>query len=118
MTTGPIEFLSDSGPAREVPSTEFGGADGLIQPANDTRLNGDPEASGGHTLESGRREESSEVAGIIARDAMRPLSPTEGWTGVASTEDVVDPVTGRVAPSTVNKAGGTGVGELSDLQPG
>lgn len=128
VTQGPIEFLSDSGPAHEVPSTEFGGADGLIQPTNDVTLSGDPEASGGHTLEGGTREEQGEVAGIMARRALAPVDVVNGVVlgdvdGTLSQADPVDPVTGRVAPPTINKASAGGVGrtgnagELSDLAP-
>ena len=116
MTVGPIEFLSDSGPPHEVPDTEFGGADGLIQPEKEDRLVGSPDSSGGHTLESDRREVIGEIAGILARNGMQPLSPSVGWTGVADTEDVIDPVTGRVVPVDYNKLGGQ-PGELSDLKP-
>lgn len=128
MSTGPIEFLSDSGPAHEVPATEFGGADGLIQPTNDVTLSGDPEASGGHTLEGGTREEQAEVAGIMARRAMQPVDVVNGIVlndpdGLLSQADPVDPVTGRVAPPTINRASAGGVGrtgnagELSDQAP-
>jgi hypothetical protein len=116
MTTGPIEFLSDPGPAHEVPDTELGGADGIVQPEKAERLSGDPEASGGHTLEGVNREKVSDVARIMARRGLTPLSAREGWTGVADTEIVTDPVSGREVPESMNKAGGT-KGELSDLKP-
>jgi hypothetical protein len=118
VTTGPIEFISDDGPAHEVDPTEFSGADGLIQPTKPESLSGDPEASGGHTLEGGSREEVGEVAGIMARRAMRPVNVVRGvvYDDDAAGPDPLDPVTGRVAPSTINKAGGS-PGELSDLAP-
>lgn len=120
MSQGPIEFLSDAGPPQTVPGTEFGGEDGLIQPEFSQSLMGDPEASGGHTLESGSRESVAEVAAIMARRAMRPVDVLRGMIldpDVASAgADAVDPLTGRVAPSTINKAGGS-EGELSDLAP-
>lgn len=127
MTTGPIEFLDDSGPPHEVPSTEMGGADGLIQPESDVSLKGDPEASGGHTLESDKRLALSEVHGILARRGMTPLVGREqsgveepGMFGdVEGTGAVIDPVTGRAVPESRNQeSGGIGAtGELSDLQP-
>lgn len=120
MTTGPIEFISDRGPDHTVAPTEMGGADGLIQPAIDVVLQGDPEASGGHTLEGDTYQEVQEVAGIMARRAMQPVDVVRGIVLdaaiAADGADARDPVTGRVAPSTINKAGGS-PGELTDLAP-
>lgn len=117
MTQGPIEFLGDSGPAHEVEPTEFTGADGLIQPVKPEILSGDPAASGGHTLEGDHREEISEINGIMGRRAMQPLDVVRGVVLDGDDgADPTDPVTGRVAPPTMNKAGGA-KGELTDLAP-
>lgn len=120
MSTGPIEFLSDT-VIQEVPDTEMGGADGLIQPEKPEALKGDPDASGGHQL-SGDREDRlivSERAQILARIAGVPLNGREAVTGVSDTaEDVVDPVTGRSLDGTaIGKASDGTPGELSDLKP-
>ena len=96
MSTGPIEFLGESA-GHDVPDTEFGGADGLIQPAReDGRFAGDPASKGGHDDDA---LTASELRGILARVAGVPLSGVEGRDGVSLTgEDVVDPLTGRAVP--------------------
>lgn len=124
MTQGPIEFGGEA--LHETPSTEMGGADGLIQPEFDTDLSGDSEASGGHTLESDKRQALSENKQILARRGMAPLVGREQY-GVAEpgmfgdvegTGDVIDPATGRAAAATRNQeSGGIGSGELRDLKP-
>jgi hypothetical protein len=125
MTNGPIEFMGE-GELREVPSTEMGGADGLIQPTDDRELRGDPEASGGHDLESDKRQALSEVSGILRRRAAVPLTGREQLGEVEpgmfgdeeGTGEPVDPVTGRKAPASRNVAsGGVGSKELGDLKP-
>ena len=118
MTNGPIDF--GVGAVHEVPATEFGGADGLIQPESDVVLKGDPEASGGHTLESDKRQALYENAAILTRRAMVALPADVAGTGVETRwrdDEVVDPVTGRTADVGRNVAGGAGKGELSDLKP-
>jgi hypothetical protein len=116
MSNGPIEFLGESA-GHEVPSTEMGGADGLIQPAKAEQLSGDVSASGGHNDEALL---NGEVAGMMMRKATEPLDAREQVTGESSVgERIEDPVTGRVVPPSRVKAGATGQpGELSDLQPG
>lgn len=120
MSTGPIEFLSD-GVIQEVPDSELGGADGLIQPERPEVLKGDPDASGGHVLDGalGDRQVVSERAAVIARAAVVPLSPGEQVSGVSDTaEDVVDPHTGRVLTAdAIGRASDPASGELSDLKP-
>jgi hypothetical protein len=69
MTSGPIEFLSES-PAHEVPASEYGGADGLIQP-------------------SPHEMTASEVNSAMARAAMSNV--------VREDDVIVDPHTGLVA---------------------
>lgn len=94
MSTGPIDF--GEGEIHEVPSTEFGGADGLIQPERGETLKGDPLASGGHNDDA---LTPSELRGIMARTAGVPLAGVEQRDGISLTGDVViDPVTGREAP--------------------
>lgn len=131
VSVGPIEFLGEE-PTHEVGTTEMGGVDGLIQPARAELLAGAVEASGGHVLD-GRMVPSEgigDAAGVLRRQGMRPLSPSEAVTGVEDlgwavqaaeqgmgADAVVDPVTGRAVSPEINKAGGT-VGELSDLKPG
>lgn len=123
MSQSPIEFLGEE-PAHELPSTEFGGADGLIQPLV-------PPVRGLNALEGhgdeaflGTREGVGELNSMIMRRGSTPLDPTEAWTGVASAAsmgpggEVMDPETGRLVPVDGNKPGGAGAGELSDLQPG
>lgn len=120
MTNGPIEFLSD-GDVHDVPATEFGGADGLIQPEQSLALKGDPDASGGHSLSEDipTREAVSDRTAILRRAAQVPLNSREAWTGVSdSGEDVVDPLTGRELPGDGQARNATGErGELSDLKP-
>lgn len=120
MTGGPIEFLTDS-VAQEVPRTEMGGADGLIQPEVDSELLATPEATGGHVLD-GRAVGggvNGEVSAMMSRAAMRPLSPMEAWTGEPDNgEEIYDPVTGRQVSPDLNKESSGERGELSDLKPG
>lgn len=79
MSSGPIEFLGETGD-QSMPPSEYGGDSGLIQP--------DP-----------HEPTASEVRGMVARAAMRPLPPVEQRTGEALGEPVVtDPHTGRVVP--------------------
>jgi hypothetical protein len=120
MSQGPIEFLSGT-PVHEVKPTEFGGADGLIQPEKAERLRGDPDASGGHVLsgDAPERQIVSERAQVLMRQATVPLTGAEQTTGVSATgEDIVDPVTGRALDGgAIGKASAPGSGELSDLKP-
>jgi hypothetical protein len=122
MSSGPIEFLSDGEVHRTDPG-EYGGADGLIQPENSTLLRGDPEASGGHTLDSDKRLQVSENRGIMTRRAMEPLPDSVGSTGVETRwgdDEIVDPVTGRTVAVPINKKGSGGArgsADHSDLKP-
>lgn len=116
MTTGPIEFLSDAGPAHEHPATEYGGADGLIQPAKDEILSGDPEASGGHSVMGSQAEVQGERSSMAMRAAMAPLSLREQKTGEADQQGVmVDPATGMQVPQDWAVDGESG--KPSDLKP-
>lgn len=74
--SGPIEFLSDR-PDQRVPSSEYGGDDGLIQP--------DP-----------HEPTASEVNSMVARAALKTLNPEELRTGIAGEPVLTDPHTGRV----------------------
>lgn len=118
-------------PTHDVPATEMGGDDGLIQPRKPELLRGDPLASGGHVLDgqAGNREQISDADGVVRRAGMRPLSVAEQLTGVEDgawvtkageegmgADALVDPYTGRAASGEINKAGGV-PGELSDLKP-
>lgn len=118
MSNGPIEFMGEE-PGHDVPHSEYGGDDGLIQPEQPGVLRGDPAASGGHMLtdDAGERGIVGEKAAIAARVAGKPLSPREQVTGEADDEDLIDPVTGRSIGPGALKAGGGGAGELSSLQP-
>jgi hypothetical protein len=118
MSNGPIEFMGEEA-GHDVPHSEYGGDDGLIQPEQTGVLRGDPAASGGHMLtdDAGERGIVGEKAGIAARVAMAPLSSREQMTGEADDEELVDPVTGRQIGVGALKAGGQGSGELSSLQP-
>ncbi len=118
MSVGPIDFGGT--PGQDVPSTEYGGADGLIQPENAQELRGDPEASGGHTLDSDKRQALSENARIMARRASTPLVGIEQLGedgGAVWPVEVIDPVTGRVVPEDKNQESSGEPGELSDLKP-
>lgn len=117
MSDGPIEFMGEEA-GHDVPSTEFGGADGLIQPEDGTVLRGDPGASGGHriTEDAGKREYVSEKLQIAARVGMSPLSMREQITGIADDEEIVDPHTGRAVGQGAYKKASGERGELSDLQ--
>jgi len=66
MTNGPIEFLGN-GPRHKTPSSQYGGADGLVQPLP-------------HTMTA------SEANAAIMRAAMSPVD---------SGEAIIDPLTGR-----------------------
>lgn len=113
MSTGPIEFLDEEGP-RKVPDSEFGGADGLIQPARDDgTFAGSPESKGGHDDDA---LTPSELRGMVTRRADVPLSGVEARDGVsADGELVVDPATGRVVPLDRLEDGTSA--RLSDMQP-
>jgi hypothetical protein len=67
MSNGPIEFMGE-GPAHEVPASELGGADGLIQPPP-------------HEMTA------SEANAAIMRASLSPVD---------SGDQVIDPATGRV----------------------
>jgi hypothetical protein len=98
-------------PARRVPDTEFGGADGLIQPARDDgRFDGAPEAKGGHVDLT-----ASELNGVMKRRASLPAVGREQYGEVIDGETVVDPVTGREAPLDRIEDGTTAL--PSDMQP-
>jgi hypothetical protein len=112
MTTGPIEFLSD-GVIREVPESEFGGADGLIQPAKDVEMPSAPEAQGGHSDEALYEHERNSMA---ARYGTVALSVREAITGEPDTPDVMfDPATGRQLPVEWSEDGLSA--KPSDLKP-
>lgn len=117
MPTNPIEFMGEE-PGHDVPRTEFGGDDGLIQGEQPARLKGDPNASGGHVLDDGPdRQVVSERAGIVARVAMEPLVGSEQSTGVSLTgEELRDPVTGRVLLGGGMPMSGGAPGELDGLR--
>ena len=88
MSTGPIEFMGE-GAVHEVPSSEYGGDDGLIQPS--------PEETGlvaGDGMPIGHELTPSEVAGIMARRAGTALVGREQY-GELADEAIVDPHTGR-----------------------
>lgn len=93
MSQGPIEFLGE-GVVQSVPSTEYGGADGLIQPSVEEV---DLKAADG--MDIGHVPDASESLQIMARRAMVPLDPITGKTGVEPEPDVVDPATGRELPA-------------------
>lgn len=111
MTNGPIEFLGEE-PLHEVGETEFGGVDGLIQPARDDgAFLGSPESKGGHA-----DLYSSEVNTVMSRRARMPLVGREQVDGVsADGEAVVDPVTGREVPADRMEDGLSA--RLSDIKP-
>lgn len=115
MSNGPIEFLGEE-PVHEVPRTEFGGADGLIQPEDDTILPGGVEASGGHRLDGDSREVIGERSAIMARAAREPVSGEAGRTGVDPDQTVVDPVSGRFLADSLSEDGLSA--RLSDLRAG
>ncbi len=76
MSNGPIEFLSDR-PLQETPSSEYGGADGLIQPPP-------------HDLTP------SETNAAITRGSL---------SAVDNGDQIIDPLTGRVVdPSLISGA--------------
>lgn len=114
MSSGPIEFLSDV-EGHDVPATEMGGADGLIQPAKvgEGEFAGAPEAQGGHSDEALYEFEKSGIAG---RAAGVPLVVAEQRSGESLTGEVVqDPVTGRTLKPDQLEDGLAA--NLSDLQP-
>ncbi|WP_395690679.1 hypothetical protein [Nocardioides sp.] len=78
MASGPIQYLGESAEQR-TPASEYGGADGLIQP--------DP-----HTLTP------SEANAAIIRAGMADGLDAFG-------EVVVDPASGRVVPDDLNRRG-------------
>lgn len=89
MSQSPIEFLGE-GEAHEVPSSEYTGADGLIQPSRaDVNLRAADGMEIGHDLTP------SERAQIMSRRARVPLQGSEQY-GEALDELIVDPHTGRV----------------------
>lgn len=115
MTNGPIEFIGEGDGEHAVPATEFGGADGLIQ----------PESVGG--ADAHVDLSAAEGAGILARAMGVPLSGGaggEGFTGVSATGDVIqDPVTWRVLEDDMNSkvvkgAGDGGVADAGLLSKG
>lgn len=119
MSTSPIEFLGDA-PVHEVPTTEYGGADGVVQPERADVLASAPEAEGGHRLDADTRRAVSERSVIAGRAARAPLVGSEQTTGESLTGEVVtDPVSGRVLPEPwADKVDGDGDGAgLSDLIP-
>jgi hypothetical protein len=76
MSNGPIEYLGEPRD-RRMPPSEYGGEDGLLQPAP-------------------HEPTASEARGMVARAAMRPLSPVEQRTGEVMGDAVLtDPHTGR-----------------------
>lgn len=110
MSNSPIEFL-DEEPGHDVPRTEMGGADGLIQPEMSETMEGAADAQGGHVLgnEAVGGRVNREVARMMARKAMRPLSSREAWTGEPDDgEEIVDPRTGRVVPPERNETASGG----------
>lgn len=112
MTNGPIEFLSDR-EAHEVPDSEFGGADGIIQPRRDEPVPAAPEVEGGHSDEALYQHELNSMA---ARIAKQPLSARESLTGEPDTPDIMfDPASGRQLPVQWSE---DGLGaKPSDLKP-
>lgn len=69
MSDGPIEFLSDQEP-HTVPASEFGGADGLIQPAPHVLTNSERSAAlrrAGATVDG-----VDPVTGLDADDLIKP----------------------------------------------
>lgn len=115
VSTGPIEFLGDSA-VHEVPETEFGGGDGLIQPTKTDPMPGAPEAEGGHSIMGDDGSALSERNSVAARVARAPLSLREQITGEPDTPDVMfDPHTGVALPPNW-KVNGLSA-KLSDLKP-
>jgi len=107
MTNGPIDFGDE--PVHETGyATEYGGVDGLIQPA----------------LIAGKEAHSElteqEKRDIAARKGMHPLSSREGWTGEPDETAIIDPMTGReleVSELTDVTDAVSHKGELSTLKP-
>lgn len=123
MSNSPIEFLGEE-PGHDVPATEYGGDDGLIQPEQPGVLRGDPAASGGHVLseDAGERGIVGEKNAVGVRAAMANGSLREQVTGEADDEEIRDPATGRVVPPGAYKnvdgsRRGSASGDLSSLQP-
>jgi|JI10StandDraft_1071094.scaffolds.fasta_scaffold68700_6 hypothetical protein len=77
MSNGPIEFMGES-PDQHVPASDYGGADGLIQPPP-------------------HRMTASEANAAIVRAGMYGDTLDDGI--------VVDPATGHVVPPELNQAG-------------
>jgi hypothetical protein len=113
MSSGPIEFMGAT-EDHSVPATEYGGADGLIQPSKADTLTGAPEAEGGHSIMSD--DATGERNSVAARVAGAPLSAREQVTGEADTPDVMfDPETGVQLPADWKQNGLTT--KLSDIKP-
>ena len=94
---GPIEFLSETGAAHDVPATEFGGADRIIQPERAIS------ASDGTEQDAHVDLYQHEAAPALMRAASMPLVGDEVWTGESATGDVlVDPATLRELPQDVS----------------
>ncbi len=110
MSIGPIDFLNEDPRDPDV-ATEFGGVAGPIQPAVDTPLKGDPDASGGHSDEN---LYNREVTNMMTRAAVVPLNPREQVTGEPDSQEVIDPLSGRKVIDTRNTQS-SGPGELGDL---
>lgn len=77
MTNGPIEFMGET-PGQDVPASEYGGDDGLIQPPP-------------HPMSA------SEANAAIVRASMYGDTLDNGL--------VVDPAKGRVVPDELNRPG-------------
>lgn len=102
MSSGPIEFLGEEHRS-DMPDTEYGGHEGLIQ----------PEFTNGQ--EAHTELSASEVARIMVRYGNQPLPPGTRSTGELD-EPMVDPATGRVIDEAVSEdVTGTG-GKPSDMQ--
>jgi hypothetical protein len=121
MSNSPIEFMGEE-PGHDVPLSEYGGDDGLIQPEQGAVLLGAPVASGGHMLKGDDRQMISEKNNIMMRAASEPLPPSEGKSGIPDNPGIIDdPETGRRLPSDASvavdpadPAGSTAVSDLKD----
>jgi hypothetical protein len=90
MSVGPIEFMGEGAP-HEVPRTEFGGDDGLIQPS--PAEVGLVAADG---MEIGHELDPHERGGVLMRSASEPNEVTARNEAEKSAEVLVtDPATGR-----------------------
>lgn len=94
MSSGPIEWLGEE-PGHEVPSTEMGGGDGLIQ---NFPPSGELVAADGMPIRHDLT--ASEIRGVMARKASVPVDVSaRNEDAVRAAEDdagVVDPHTLRV----------------------